>query len=135
MRIKAEDLHTHIGEVIKTKDNGDIPNGTYLIMESDGEREMIYDIQKNHILNASFGDKDEVILIYTPADERLELAYEGYVKLLFLLMSKDWQYIESIDDPAYLINNIYPTVNKIKILKLLKHGKFEDLDNMELDNG
>ena len=125
MRIKATDLHNHIGDVVKSKDNGDIPNGTYLIMESDKDREMIYDIQKATVLNASFGDEDIVTLLYTPAEERLELAHEAYVKLLFLLMSQDWQYIESMEDPAYLINNVYPTMNKIKILRLLKSGEVD----------
>ncbi len=127
MKITDKNIEHHIGDVVKVENTGDIPNDTYLIMDVTTDGVILYSIKKEEIYNTELSLDYEFTQIYTPLEERIELAYESHVKLAMILLSQGWIYSENPDD---IIDdkNIKPLLQKIKILKMLKDGALDEFE-------
>ncbi len=87
MKINKQKLPSHIGDIVVVED-ASIPNGTYQIIEAAKEFQIFYDIPNHQVLYGDIGDV-EVTIITTPVNERLELLYEGILKVIFEILSTD----------------------------------------------
>ncbi len=125
MKITSKNINRHIGDVVKVEKVGDVPDDTYQIMDVTKDGAILYSIKKEEIYDVELNSAYEFTQIYTPVEEKVELAYESHVKLSMILLTQGWIYSENPDDTD---NNIYPLLQKIKILKMLKDGALDEFE-------
>lgn len=109
MTIKKEDFFTHIGDIIQIHDTN-IPDGTYQIVEADGDKEILFNIKEHLIIGADLPKGIKFNIFTTPTTERLELLYDALVKIIFNAMQED------DDEKVQAIENWTEKANTVKFL-------------------
>ena len=69
------------------------------------------------IVESKLKEEDEISPIYTPAEEKIEILCDAYIKLSMELMNEGWEYSEDEDFNGM---NLLPVMQKIKTLKMLQ---------------
>lgn len=110
MKIFKSDFIFHLGDVITVK-NSDIKDGEYQIVEADGEREILFDIRQEKIIEINLSPNIKYEIWTIPPTERLELLYDAFVKISIDTMDKS-------EDNEIEINT-GPWVQKANMIKML----------------
>lgn len=82
MKVNKSRFMQHIGDFISIRDT-DIPNGTYQIIESNNDKEILYNVLEYEVLTADLPNDVEFDIYEAPHQERLELLFEALSKIVF----------------------------------------------------
>jgi hypothetical protein len=128
MKVSVDTLNKHIGDVVKiTSETPEEINGVYQIIDVEPGVEILYNFKDGFILETSLDKSNTINSVYMDINERLDLLYEGYLKLSIQLINEGWEYSE---DPAFEGLNIMPVLNKLKALKILREINTGDVEEM-----
>ena len=109
MTVVKSDFMMHVGDIIQIIDSN-VPNGTYQIVEADGDSEILFNIKEQEVIEANLPKGIKYNIFTTPTKERLELLYDALVKIIFNAMNSD---DEKVQDT---VHNWTTKANTVKFL-------------------
>ena len=118
MKIEKRELYKYIGCVVRISESDEIPNGDYLIVETNEDYDTLWDIKLNKIVE---GDPEgEIRYLYTSVNERVYLLREALVSRILSLMNEGWK----LDSDGL---DLSPLLEKLKIVETI----VEEIDEKE----
>ncbi len=130
MKIISANFNKHISDIMRIKNTKSIPDGTYQIMETGDSVDLFYDIHKFVVIEANVDEDAEISNVYTPAEEKIEILTDAYIKLSMEMMNEGWEFSEDEDFEGM---NLLPIMQKIKTLKMLQALTNPDIMEANMD--